>query len=45
MNRSSKLPGPQGLKPASLLAPGGTAGAVPFPKQFIRWVNNYLAVK
>src|SRR5271166_2181834 len=27
----SDLPGPQGLKPASLLAKGGTAEAVPFP--------------
>jgi hypothetical protein len=36
MNRSGKLPGPQGLKPASLLAPGGTAEAVPFPKSFVR---------
>src|ERR1039458_3984852 len=31
MNRS-KLSGPQGLKPSSLLALGGTAEAVPFPK-------------
>ncbi len=36
MNRSSKPPGPQGLKPASLLAPGDTVEAVPFPKPFMR---------
>jgi hypothetical protein len=36
MNRRSKLPIPQGLKPASLLALGGTAEAVPFPKRFMR---------
>jgi hypothetical protein len=27
--------GPQGLKSSSLLAPGGTAEAVPFPKPFL----------
>jgi hypothetical protein len=32
MNRRSKLRIPQGLKPASLLALGGTAEAVPLPK-------------
>ena len=28
MNRSSKLPGPSGAKPAPLLVPGGTAEEV-----------------
>jgi hypothetical protein len=31
MNRRSKVPDPQELKPAYLLALGGTAEAVPFP--------------
>jgi hypothetical protein len=36
MNRRSKWPGPQGLKPVFLLALGGTAEAVPFPNRFMR---------
>jgi hypothetical protein len=36
MNRVSKLSIPQGLKPASLLALGGTAEAMPFPIRFMR---------
>jgi len=36
MNRRSKPSFPQGLKPASLVALGGTAEAVPFPKTFVR---------
>jgi hypothetical protein len=32
----SRLSGPQGLKPAFLLAPNGTAEAVPYPKLFMR---------
>jgi len=38
MNRNGKQPDPQGLKPALLLAPGGTAEAVPFPTPFMRWL-------
>jgi hypothetical protein len=36
MNRAIDCPHPQGLKPAYLLALGGTAEAVPFPKCFMR---------
>jgi hypothetical protein len=36
MNQRFKLPEPQGLKPVSLLAMGGTAEAVPFHKRFMR---------
>lgn len=32
VGKMSEAPGPQGLKPASLLPPDGTAEAVPFPK-------------
>ena len=36
MTGGSKLPIPQGLKPALLLTLGGTAEAVPYPKQLIQ---------
>jgi hypothetical protein len=39
----SRLSGPQGLKPAFLLAGSGTAKAVPFPKPFMRPALNGTA--
>jgi hypothetical protein len=38
-----RLPGPQGLKPALLLALSGTAEAVPYPKPFMRPALVFIA--
>jgi hypothetical protein len=35
MTEAVDCQGPQGLKPASFLALGGTAEAVPFPNPFV----------